>query len=137
MIPVYQPFVNIDKKFPAKVENQILEIQKIMRAFAEDGILMVENKDLLAKIDGNHQIISKCESNGVILTTQRQFGDKKQYFHSLNLDLISHESILWCLKSLKRDEMTPTEKAIQSRLKEAFCYKVPSWLWDEIINSIK
>lgn len=33
--------------------------------------------------------------------------------------------------------MTPSEKAIQSRIKEAFCYKVTNWLWDQIIDSIK
>lgn len=33
--------------------------------------------------------------------------------------------------------MTPNEKAVQSRIKEAFCYKVTTWLWEHIMNSIK
>lgn len=33
--------------------------------------------------------------------------------------------------------MTPNEKAIQSRIKEAFCYKATNWLWEHIISSIK
>lgn len=137
VIPVYQPFVKVDRKFTSKLENQLLEVQKLLRAAADEGNLMIESSDLLNMIDNNHQLIKKCENNGIIHTTHRQFGNKKQIFHSLNLDLISHESILWCLRSLKRDEMTPTEKAIQSRLKEAFCYKVTNWLWDHVIESIK
>jgi hypothetical protein len=137
VIPVYQPFVKVDRKFTSKLENQLLEVQKLLRSAAEEGNLMLESSDLLNMIDNNHQLIKKCENNGIIHTTHRQFGNKKQVFHSLNLDLISHESILWCLRSLKRDEMTPTEKAIQSRLKEAFCYKVTNWLWDHVIESIK
>lgn len=47
VIPVYQPFIKVDKKIPAKVENHILEVQKILRAFAEDGNLMIENRELI------------------------------------------------------------------------------------------
>ena len=137
VIPVYQPFVKVERKFPTKIENQILEVQKILRNAAEEGILMIEGKELLKKLNNNTQLIKTCEDYGVIHTTYRQFSTRKQIFHSLNLDLISHESILWCLRSLKRDEMTPNEKAIQSRIKEAFCYKVTTWLWEHLIISIK
>lgn len=53
------------------------------------------------------------------------------------MEVISLESVIWCLKSLKLDEMTPTEKAIQSRIKEAFCYKVNNRLWEKIMEGIK
>jgi hypothetical protein len=33
-------------------------------------------------------------------------------FISLQLEMISHECLQWVLLSLKRDEMTPTEKAV-------------------------
>ena len=98
---------------------------------------MIENQELLQITQNNIQLIQKCEKYGIIHTTKRQFGNKEQLFHSLNLDLISHESILWCLRSLKNDEMTPSEKAIQSRIKEAFWYKVTNWLWEHVIDSIK
>lgn len=135
-IPFYQPFVKVERKLPSKIENKILDVQKILRASAEEGILMVENKELLAQLGHNPQIIKTCEDYGIIHTTYRQFSTKKQVFHSLNLDIISHESILWCLRSLKRDEMTPNEKAIQSRIKEGFCYKVTTWLWEHVMASI-
>lgn len=53
------------------------------------------------------------------------------------MEIISLESIIWCLRSLKIDEMTPSEKAIQSRIKEAFSYKVNARLWDKIMEGIK
>ena len=137
VIPIYQPYIMVDRKVTSKMENQIFEIQKMLRALAEDGNLMVENQELLKMVQNNIQLIQKCEKYGIIHTTKRQFGNKEQIFHSLNLDLISHESILWCLRSLKNDEMTPSEKAIQSRIKEAFWYKVTNWLWEHIIDSIK
>jgi len=48
-----------------------------------------------------------------VLKTKREFINIKTLsFISLKLDIISHESIAWVLKSLKIDEMAPTEKAI-------------------------
>lgn len=135
-IPVYQPYIKVDK-FTTKVQEQFLNVQKWMRSQAEEGYLMIETQDLLTFLEGNAQFITKLEQNGIIHTTMRQFGSKKQVFHSLNLDLISHECLLWCCRSLKNDEMTPNEKAVQSRIKEVFCYKVTTWLWDHIIDSIK
>lgn len=58
-------------------------------------------------------------------------------FVSLQLDIISHECLTWVLTSLKKDEMTPSERAIQSRIKEAFAFKIASPLWDCIIESIQ
>ena len=56
-------------------------------------------------------------------------------FLSLALDLISHECIHWVLTSLRNDEMTPSERAIQSRIKEAFAFKIPAPLWECIMES--
>lgn len=33
--------------------------------------------------------------------------------------------------------MTPSEKAIQSRIKEAFALKVQPYVWDEIVSQLK
>ena len=119
-IPVYQPYIKVDKKLTNKVQADIFEVQKWMRGQAEEGNLMIERPEFDKFIKHNHQLLTKLEQYGVIHTTIRQFGNKSQTFHSLNLDLISHESLLWCLRSLKRDEMTPNEKAVQSRIKEVF-----------------
>lgn len=57
VIPVYQPFVKVDRKFPGKIEEQVINIQKILRVAAEEGTLMIENKELLKLIDDNSQLI--------------------------------------------------------------------------------
>ena len=62
---------------------------------------------------------------------------KTMSFISLRLDIITHECLAWVLASLKRDEMTPTERAIQSRIKEAFAFKIGTTLWDYIIDSLE
>ena len=57
-------------------------------------------------------------------------------FLSLQLEIISHECLTWVMASLKRDEMTPTEKALQNRIKEAFAFKISASLWDCITQSL-
>jgi len=58
-------------------------------------------------------------------------------FISLQMEIITHECISWVLTSLKKDEMTPTERAIQSRIKEAFAFKITSSLWECIVESLE
>jgi hypothetical protein len=58
-------------------------------------------------------------------------------FISLRLEIITHECLTWVLLSLKKDEMTPTERAIQSRIKEAFAFKIGPTLWEYIVESLE
>jgi len=58
-------------------------------------------------------------------------------FVGLALEVLSLESITWVLTSLKVDEMTPTERAIQSRIKEAFANKISAALWEAIIEQMQ
>ena len=57
-------------------------------------------------------------------------------FISLKLEVISYETIMWALRSLQRDEMTPTEKAVQNRIKEAFALKVNNGVWKYFLSTI-
>jgi beta-lactamase class D len=41
------------------------------------------------------------------------------------------------LTSLRKDEMTPSEKAVQSRIKEAFAFKIPNSLWEFILDALE
>ena len=50
---------------------------------------------------------------------------------------MSYESLMWILLSLKKDEMAPNERAIQSRAKEAFGYKITNLLWDKFIDGFQ
>lgn len=44
------------------------------------------------------------------------------------------ESLYWVLKSLHKDEMCPNERAIQSRVKEAFGIKLNSAMWEMLLE---
>jgi len=44
----------------------------------------------------------------------------------MRLQFITVESVQWVLQGLKKDGMCPNERAIQSRIKEAFGVKVNS-----------
>jgi len=52
----------------------------------------------------------------------------------MRLHFVSLECVQWVLRSLKRDGMCPNERAIQSRIKEAFGVKVNNSLWDLIME---
>jgi len=83
-------------------------------------------------------LIDIAEQQGVIHQTKRNFVKMKTMsFISLKLDIITHECLAWVLASLKRDEMTPSERAIQSRIKEAFAFKIGTSLWDYIVESLE
>lgn len=56
---------------------------------------------------------------------------------SLKLDIISLECLQWVLKSLRLDEMMPSEKAILSRIKEAFAFKVQNEIWIDVVRKLK
>ena len=75
--------------------------------------------------DDFDKLIDACEKSQLVQKTIRNFSNiKTLHFISLKLDIISLECLQWVLKSLRRDEMMPSEKAILSRIKEAFAFKV-------------
>lgn len=136
-IPLYQPFVKVERSLPLKLHNQICNLQQVMRSKASEGVLLIEANELGYLSQTDLGFLMQCEQFGILHNTERMFGGRKLVFYSLKLEVISLESVIWALRSLKNDEMTPNEKAIQSRIKEAFSYKVNSRLWDKIMEGIK
>jgi|APCry1669189000_1035189.scaffolds.fasta_scaffold287228_1 hypothetical protein len=58
-------------------------------------------------------LVSELERCGLIHITTRRFGDTEPIrFLSLFLEYLSIESLVWILKAIRRDEMTPTDKLI-------------------------
>ena len=55
----------------------------------------------------------------------------------MRLPFITCESMMWVLRSLRSDGMCPNERAIQSRVKEAFGVKVNASLWDLVLDTWK
>lgn len=58
-------------------------------------------------------------------------------FISLKLKSVSLEALLWSLRSLKNDEMIPSERAIQSRMKEVFDFKPNSNQWANLMSAVQ
>lgn len=61
----------------------------------------------------------------------------KEEFVSLNLNELSLQSLIWILKSIKLDLMTPCEKLVISRIKQCFALKITTKNWEKILNCIK
>lgn len=86
----------------------------------------------------SNTIIKEVERLGQVHTIERSFCDlKTMFFTCLKITSLSYESVTWTLRSLKQDEMLPTERAIQSRVKEVFDYKIPPTDWEFFIDSCK
>jgi hypothetical protein len=117
-------------------------------AFAGEIMIMVEELEK-AVFDGTSKITKKqsaefgqalqeADEKELLIITKRQFGSKPlQKFVSLKLKNISIESVMWILKSLEKDEMTPVERAIQSRFKESFGLKLNSAEWSKVLEAVK
>ena len=70
--------------------------------------------------------------------TVRSFGCVKTLtLVSMRIHFVTLESVQWVLKGLKRDGMCPNERAVQSRIKEAFGVKISSHLWEVVINGLE
>lgn len=113
-------------------------IQDFLRFSAQEGILMLEKGDILTKLSSELVIKGLCtapeagfllfeaEKAKLFHTTIRKFDTQVNIFYyiSLHLETFSLEALIWVLKSLSQDKLTPTEKALLNRIKEAFCLKI-------------
>ena len=136
--PVYQNFVR--KKGQTYAHDHLLTY---LKEFADSGVIMHDAgwlcKSFAQKsrisIEQASLIIRELEKLGHLHPTERTFCDlKTMFFTSLKLDSLSLECLLWTLRSLKIDEMLPTERAVQSRMKEVFDFKVSPSEWANILE---
>lgn len=83
-------------------------------------------------------ILKETEKQQLIHATKRDFGDLGSFVNiSLLVKRVSLECLLWALRSLMLDEMLPSEKAIQSRIKEAFGLKMNNADWNLLMQKIR
>jgi len=125
------------------VFNDLLEY---LREEAFRGYLIHELNELKQTISHRFKLrpeqvdslLKSAEKERLVHFTKREFEDFGNYeFVSLQLKSLSMESLLWCLRSLRCDEMLPTEKAIQSRIKEVFGLKPSNSQWNQLIQKLK
>jgi len=139
--PVYQRFFN--KSGQESSHNMLLTL---LKEFADRGMLMHEANWLLSylqtrtslKQEKARSILNSGQELGILHVSERKFGTLKQVcFVSMRLDSLSLESLLWTLRSLKIDEMLPTERAIQSRMKEVFDFKPSNTQWQNLLDACR
>lgn len=70
------------------------------------------------------ELFSKLIEKGWILKTTRLFNDQQINFYSLSVKNITYEILVWVIRSIKRDLITPTERLVTSRIKECFGIKL-------------
>lgn len=94
-----------------------------MRKLAAEGVLLLRRKEI-------------DPMDGVIRTFTRTIGDLEIDYCALEISYLSFESLIWVIRSIKLDMMTPGEKLILSRIKECFDIKLHSKFWQSILNYI-
>jgi hypothetical protein len=139
--PVFQNFSR--KKGQNMSHDHLLTF---LKELSDSGLIMHDSSWLCKafaqrarlSVSQSTNIIKELETLGHLHTTERVFCDlKTMFFTSLKIENLSLESLLWALRSLKVDEMLPTERAIQSRIKEAFDFKVSSSEWSFLQEVIR
>lgn len=140
-LPVYQNFSR--KKSQNLSHDHLLTF---LKELADSGQIMHESGWLCKSyaqrsrisVNESTNIIKEVQDLGHVHITERTFCDlKTTFFTSLKIDSLSFESLLWALRSLKADEMLPTERAVQSRIKEGFEYKVSTIEWSSLLEVCK
>lgn len=123
-------------------------IMKGLYELAGEGTIILEAKDLQKHLADSHKNLitgaeigkglRSAEEKGLIIVTKRQImSNPEKEFVSINLSVVSLESVMWILKSLENDQMTPTERSVQSRFKESFGIKISSLEWEKVMKAIR
>lgn len=123
-------------------------IMKKLYELASEGVIIIEIRELerlLTGGDAKDQItevefaegMKEAEDKNIIIITKRQIASNpEKEFVSIKLNIVSLESVMWVLKSLEKDEMTPIERSIQSRFKESFGIKMTTQEWEKVMKVI-
>ena len=121
-------------------------LQAELRKLAVEGELIILKEHLIPLISDTitkefnkkpEHVLEKADQAGIIHITVRKFADNQPFTYiGLKLDTITIESLGWVAKSIKRDEMAPTEKLILSRIKECFALKLDPNVWKLLLDML-
>lgn len=124
------------------IESRLIDF---LKSYANQGKVMTEVTSLISgfqhyaivKAEQARTAIQAVQSAGLIHVTTRTFGALRTVnLVSLTAENLSLELLLWTLLSLKNDEMLPTERAVQSRIKEAFDVKPTPQQWQMFMEAV-
>lgn len=127
------------------VSENSLDISMIsfLKNLAYEGKIMNEFKELKEKIAFHLKVSPNYASEliqtgcklGKLLHQTKKLGNFDVQIISLKVEKMNSKVLLWVLRSLRSDEMISTEKAIQSRIKEAFDLKISPPAWSYFIEN--
>lgn len=117
---------------------------KLLRERCDEGEVFVLASDILENfcaISGltkgeAESALERLEKAGVVRVAPRLPLPKGQNCVSFHLPQLSVESLIWVLKSLCRDRMTPGETQVYSRLKEVFLTMISPKDWKHFASSL-
>ena len=141
-----------DKDFPPASKRKTAfsenfpdkSLVSLMKKWAYEGKLMHEFKDLrgkaalalhISKASASNLISTGCNL-GKLIQQAKRVGNFDLHIVALKVEKMNAKVFLWVLRSLKADEMISTEKAIQSRIKEAFDLKMSPQAWVNFLEYV-
>ncbi|OMJ85194.1 hypothetical protein SteCoe_13506 [Stentor coeruleus] len=130
------------RKAAASESSLELSMISYLKDLAYEGKIMHEINELIENLTrwmkiskkNAHELVNAGCKLGKLLQQSKKIGNIEMTIISLKIEKLDQENLLWVLRSLKNDEMISTEKAIQSRIKEAFDFKVPQNTWSNFIE---
>ena len=126
------------------------DLQNFLRDLANEGNLIIKldvfkeillnefNEKLSLKGLIFEKFFEAAKEAKIFQIIKKKYGENIIYeYASMHLEVISIQSIIWAIKSLKVDKMTPLEKLVLSRIKEAFRIKITQINWRSIVKYLK
>lgn len=127
-----------------KVDESCKWMINFLKSSAENGILTFEYSDFVSitsdhlQIPREHveELIKYLDEFKLLQLIEKQFTVfNKLKTVSMRISQMNCEVLMWIVKSLKIDEMLPSERAIIARAKEAFDYKPSTEEWSDILST--
>lgn len=142
---------------PLQIQETLVEENKVQRNSYLDvivnylkdeaikGNVLIELAEFLQvisgklKLDGEEvgRILETAEKSGLVFISCKEFDKTTTNFVSLRMENCSLECLIWTLRSLRLDEMLPSEKAIQARMREVFDFKPSPNDWQNLIQQAR
>ena len=99
--------------------------------------LQVISYKLKIETDEVEKMLETAEKSKLIFISCKEFDKISTSFVSLLVESCSLECLTWILRSLCVDEMLPSEKAIQARMREVFDFKPSPLEWQNLIQQAR
>ncbi len=138
-VNTYQSF-----KLPkGPLRGAVQKVLSYMIEKADQGVLMIEKQRFMGDMEMDETSLKNLLDLQTVHILQRKFNTNenqlfKQEYVALYLEQISAHALVWVLKSIKIDKMTPSEKFVISRIKECFSLKISQKVWEKrILKAIK